>query len=123
MATLPPNLPSAPIFYTGGGLPGPKGGRPRPPAPYTKDTFRDDFRVVRAAEFPGDKRRDYGFPKGLPAAAPQVLAAKTANALDQNKELRATYLPNQVSLVRLADVARVEGRRSRRGGNKSRPKS
>jgi hypothetical protein len=30
MATLPPNLlPSAPIFYTRGGQPGPKGGRPR----------------------------------------------------------------------------------------------
>jgi hypothetical protein len=34
-----PNLsPSAPIFYTRGGLPGPKGGQPRPSAPYTKDT-------------------------------------------------------------------------------------
>jgi hypothetical protein len=43
--------------------------------------------------------------------APEVLAAKMANTIDQNKELQATYLPNQISLVRLADVAGVEGRR------------
>jgi hypothetical protein len=55
--------------------------------------------------------------------APEVLAAKMANAIDQNKKLQATYLPNQVSVVRLADVARVEGRRRLRGGNKSRPKT
>jgi hypothetical protein len=30
------------------------------------------------------------------------------NTIDQNKELQATYLPNQVSLVRLANVGRVE---------------
>jgi hypothetical protein len=130
MATLPPNLlPSAPIFYTRGGLPGPKGGRPRPPAPYTKDTFGDDFRVVRAAEFPGDKRkimdfRRSGSVEGIAGkVAPEVLAAKMANTIDQNKELQATYLPNQISVVRLADVARVEGRRRLRGGNKSRPES
>ena len=130
MATLPPNLlPSAPIFYTRGGLPGPKGGRPRPPAPYTKDTFGNNFRVVRAAEFPGDKRkimdfRRSGSVEGIAGkVAPEVLAAKMANTIDQNKELQATYLPNQVSVVQLADVARVEGRRRLRGENKSRPKS
>ena len=57
-ATLPPNLlPSAPIFYTRGGEPGSKGGRPWPPVPYTADTLGDDFRAVRGKEFPGDKRQ------------------------------------------------------------------
>ncbi len=57
--TLPPNLlPSSPIFFTRGSQPGPQGGRPRAPAPYTKDTLGDDFRVVRAAEFgPKEKRK------------------------------------------------------------------
>lgn len=127
IATLLPNLlPSAPIFYTGG-LPGPKGGQPRPSAPYTKDTFGDDFRVVRAADS-RDKRKIMDFhrwavrSKGLPAKSPpEVLAAKMVNTIDQNKELQATYLASQVSLVRLADVGRVEGRRRRRGENKSRP--
>jgi hypothetical protein len=49
------------------------------------------------------------------------VAPKMANTIDQNKELQATYLP--ISVVRLADVARVEARRRLRGENKSRPKS
>jgi hypothetical protein len=115
--TLPPNLlPTSPIFYTRGGQPGPKGGRPRPPAPYTKDTLGDDFRIVREAEFPGDKRKlmDFRRSGAIEATAGQVdqaaLAGKMANTIDQNKELQATYLPNNASLVRLADAARARGR-------------
>jgi hypothetical protein len=73
------------------GLPGPKGGRPRPPAPYTKDTFGDDFGVARAAEFPGDKRKIMDFRRSgsveaiAGEAPPAVLAAKMANTIDQNK--------------------------------------
>lgn len=125
-ATLPPNLlPSSPIFYTRGGQPGPKGGRPRPPAPYTKDTLGDDFRVVREAEFPGDKRKVMDFRRSgaVEATAGQVdpaaLAGKMANTIDQNKELQATYLPHNATLVRLADAARTRGRsrlRDDRGG-------
>jgi hypothetical protein len=129
-ATLPPNLlPSAPIFYTRGGQPGPKGGRSRPPAPYTKDTFGDDFRVVRAAEFPGDKRKIMDFRRSGSVealagdATPAVLAAKMANTIDQSKELQATYLPHNTTLVRIADESRVLGRSRLRGENKSRPKS
>lgn len=121
-ATLPPNLlPSAPIFYTRGGQPGPKGGRPRPPAPYTKDTLGDDFRVVRAAEFPGDKRKVMDFRRSGAVEAmagqvdPAALAGKMANTIDQNKELQATYLPHSASLVRLADAARTQGRSRLKG--------
>lgn len=125
MKTLPPNLlPSAPIFYTRGGQPGPKGGRPRPPAPYTKDTFGDDFRVVRAAEFPGDKRKIMDFRRSGAVEAmagnvdPAVLAAKMANSIDQNRELQKTYLPHNATLVRLADAARARGRSRMRGERK-----
>jgi hypothetical protein len=48
--------PDTPIFHTRGGQPGPKGGRPRPPIPYTKDRWvtisalcaRPSFRVMAA---------------------------------------------------------------------------
>ena len=82
---------------------------------------------VRAAEFPGDNPEIMDFPRsgsveGIAGkVALEVLAAKMANTIAQNKELQATYLPNQVSVVRRADVARVEGRRRLRGGNKARP--
>jgi hypothetical protein len=123
MTALPPNLlPSAPIFYTRGGQPGPKGGRPRPPAPYTKDTLGDDFRVVRAAEFgPKEYRKIMDFRRsGAVEAlagnvAPEILAAKMANSIDQNRELQKTYLPHNATLVRLADAARAKGRARMRG--------
>jgi hypothetical protein len=127
MATLPPDLiPSAPIFYTRGAAPGPKGGRPRPPAPNTKDTLGDDFRVVRTAVFgPKEKRKIMDFRRsGLTealagGASVETMAAKAANSMDQNEQLKRTYLPNQVGVVRIADAARVEGRRKLRGGNKT----
>jgi hypothetical protein len=120
--TLPPNLlPSSRIFYTRGGQPGPQGGRSRPPAPYTKDTLAKDFRAVREAEFPGDKRKVMDFRRSgsVEAVAGQVdpaaLAGKMANTIDQNKELQATYLPHNATLVRLADAARARGRSRMRG--------
>lgn len=48
--------PEAPFFYTRGARPGARGGRPWLPVPYTVDEFGKDFAVVRAAEFPGDRR-------------------------------------------------------------------
>jgi hypothetical protein len=129
-ATLPPNLlPSSPIFYTRGGQPGPLGGRPRPPAPYSKDTLGDDFRVVREAEFPGDKRKIMDFRRSGAVETlagevdPAALAAKMANTIDQNKELQATYLPHNATLVRIADAARARGRSRLRSENRPRPKS
>lgn len=108
--------PGAPIFHTRGAQPGPKGGRPRAPAPYTKDTLSKDFRVVRDAEFPGDTRKVMDFRRSgaLEAVAgnvdPAALAAKMANSIDENRELQTTYLPHQAAVVRLADEARARGR-------------
>ena len=117
--------PDTPIFHTRGGQPGPKGGRPRPPVPYTKDTLGDDFRVVREAEFPGDRRRvsDFRRSGAIEAVAgkvdPAALAAKMANSIDESRELQQTYLPHQAAVVRLADEARARGRTVLRGTPKN----
>ena len=95
--------------------------RNRSGAPYSKDTLGDDFRAVRAIEFPGDSRKlmDFRRSGAVEAAAgevnPAALAGKMANTIDQNKELQGTYLPHNTTLVRLADDARAIGRRRLRG--------
>lgn len=122
IAGLPFTLhPETPIFHTRGGQPGPKGGRPRPPVPYTKDTLSKDFRDVRAVLFIGDTRKVMDFRRSgsIEAIAGAVdmsaLAAKAANSIDTNKKLQGTYLPNQTAVVRLADEARLRGRVVMRG--------
>jgi integrase len=122
VAGLPFTLhPETPIFHTRGGQPGPKGGRPRPPVPYTKDTLSKDFRDVRAALFIGDTRKVMDFRRSGSVEAiagqvdPSALAGKMANSIDTNKKLQQTYLPNQTAVVRLADEARVRGRVVMRG--------
>jgi hypothetical protein len=95
--------------------------RNRSGAPYSKDTLGDDFRAVRGVEFPGDKRRlmDFRRSGAVEATAgkvdPAALAGKMANTIDQSKELQAAYLPHNAALVRLADDARIAGRRRLRG--------
>ncbi len=122
IASLPFTLlPSAPIFHTRGYKPTARGGKPRAPVPYTKDQLGDDFRAVRAAEFPGDTRQiaDFRRSGAIEATAGQVdlaaLASKMANSIDSSKTLQATYLPTNASLVRLADEARARGREVMRG--------
>lgn len=132
VASLPFTLmPDTPIFHTRGGAPGPKGGRPRPPAPYTKDTLSKDFRIVRDVAFPDDKHKaaaakrklsDFRRSGAIEATAGQVdpaaLAGKRANSIDSNRELQATYLPNHRAVVRLADEARARGRKALSGTKK-----
>lgn len=122
IADLPFALhPDTPIFHTRGGQRGLKGGRPRPPAPYTKDTLAKDFRLVRDAILVGDKRTvgDLRRSGAIEVIAGQgdaaTLAGKMADTIDSNKELQATYLPNVASVVRLADEARNRGRVVLRG--------
>lgn len=129
MASLPFELhPDMPIFHTRGAGPGPKCGRPQPPAPYTKDTLSKDFRAVRAAAFPGDKRTIMDFRRSgaVEATAGQVdpaaLAGKMANSIDTNRDLQETYKPNHTAVVRLADEARARGREAMRSQNNSGPK-
>jgi hypothetical protein len=112
--------PDTPIFHTRGADTGPKGGRPQPPAPYTKDTLSKDFRVVREAVLPGDTRKIMDFRRSgtLEAIAGQVdphaLASKMANSIDTNRALQETYKPNHVAVVRFADEARLRGREALR---------
>lgn len=121
--------PEMPIFHTRGGEPGPKGGRPRPPVPYTKDLLSKDFRVVREAEFPGETRKVMDFRRSgsIEAVAGQVdpaaLAGKMANSIDSNKDLQRTYLPAHTAVVRLADEARARGRVLLRNASDAGPKS
>lgn len=112
----------APIFRTPGAAPGPRGGRRWLPRPYTKDTLGRDFRIVREAAFPGDKRvlSDFRRSGAIEVAAgeadPSALAAKMANSIDSNRALQATYTPHNATLVRLADKARAVGRNRLRNG-------
>jgi hypothetical protein len=129
MASLPFELhPDMPIFHTRGAGPGPKGGRPRAPAPYTKDTLSKDFRIVRAAAFPGDKRKVMDFRRSgsIEAIAgkvdPAALAGKMANSIDTNRALQETYLPNHTAVVRLADEARARGRDVMRSNGEQKPR-
>ncbi len=130
LASLPENYhPDAPIFLTRGAEPGPKGGRPRPPVPYTVDKLGKDFAVVRAAQFPGDRRQLGDFRRSgavehdAGAGDDKALAKKMGNTVDRNRALRDTYVPPglapDASVVRLADQARLRGRarlRDARGG-------
>lgn len=127
MTTLPPNLlKSAPIFYTRGHKATRKGGKPRPPVPYTADTFGDDFRDVRSVVFPGahrqisDFRRSGAIEVKAGHADDKTLAGKMANTIDKSRMLRETYLPAtalppDATLVRMADASRLRGRTRLRG--------
>jgi hypothetical protein len=72
---------------------------------------------VRQAEFPGDPRKlmDFHRSGAVEATAgsvdPAALAGKMANSIDQSKELQATDLPHNATLVKLADKARLVGQR------------
>lgn len=90
---------------------------------YSKDTLGDDFRDVRAAEFGQletrklmDMRRSGAIEAAAGGVDPTALAKKMGNTIDQSRELQMTYVPAQEAIVRLADRARVKGRRRIREG-------
>ena len=94
--------------------------RTRRGAAYRKNSFAEDFRDVRAVEFPGDTRMMLDFRRSgsIEAVAGgvegSVLSAKLANSLSESKKLEQTYVPVQVEMVRRADAARRVGRRALR---------
>jgi hypothetical protein len=94
------------------------GGKPRQQGPYSKDLLSKDFGRVREAEFGVtetrqmiDMRRSASVEALAGQVDPGVLAAKMGNTIDESRELQRTYLPAQVAVVRMADEARVVGRR------------
>jgi hypothetical protein len=121
LKSLPFTLhPDTPIFHTRGTQPG-SVGRPRPPVPYTRPMLGEDFRTVRAAILPGERRQiaDFRRSGAIEATAgevqPGALASKMANTIDDSKQLQATYTPHTAQLVRLADQHRIPGRDRLRG--------
>lgn len=87
-------------------------------APYSKDTLGDDFRDIRGELFGAEEKRqlaDMRRSGTVEAAAgeadPLAMAKKMGNTIDQSRELQQTYIPNQLAIVRIADKARVRGRR------------
>jgi hypothetical protein len=124
LATLPKGLhPSAPIFHTRGYVPSARGGKPRPPVPYTADTLGDDFRDVRSVVFPGDRRQLLDFRRSgtveakAGGATRDMLKDKLGNSIDSNAMLDATYLPPNATVVRLVDETRRLGRVRLRGNS------
>ena len=113
----------AEIFRTKGYAPSKKGGRPRIPVPYTKDSLVDDFADLRRAVFGKDEKRRLmdmrrtGAVEANAGGAPvEAIAAKMANSIDQNRKLQKTYMPVNVAAVRAADEARKIGRRRLESG-------
>lgn len=111
-------LDDAPIFRSRGYTPGPKGGRPRAGAHYTKDTLVDDFADVRRLVFgEGEKRRLMDMRRSgaveanAGGAAVEAIAAKMGNSIDENKALQRTYMPVNLAAVRAADQSRRIGRK------------
>lgn len=113
---------AAPIFRSKGHVPGASGGRPRTGGPYTKDTLSKDFRLIRAAVFPGnvrqlrDLRRTGAVEANAGGASVESIAAKMGNSIDQNKTLQKTYMPVNPATVRVADQARIAGRKELASG-------
>jgi hypothetical protein len=106
ITTLPPDqLPAAPIFRTRTGV------------SYTKNSLAKDFRDLRAAVLPGDRRmlldlRRTGAVEAMAGdVTPGALSAKLANTITDSKALQRTYLPVDRVAVESADEARRRGRR------------
>ena len=99
--------------------------RNRSGTPYTKDTLGDDFRTIREAVFPGDKRKllDMRRSGAVEAVAgdidPLALASAMANTIAQSSELQRTYIPVDATLVEAAAKARKIGRARLRGEQKA----
>lgn len=108
----------APIFRSRGHAPGPRGGRPRAGAPYTKDSLVDDFADARRLVFgPEEKRRLMDMRRSgaveanAGGASVEAIAAKMGNSIDENKTLQKTYMPVNIAAVHSADQSRRIGRR------------
>lgn len=110
-------LDDSPLFRTKGFTPTGKGGRPRNPVMYTKDSLVDDFADLRRKVLgPDDKRRLMDMRRtgaveaNAGGASVEVISAKMGNSIDQNRKLQKTYMPVNIPAIRAADDARRIGR-------------
>jgi hypothetical protein len=111
----------APIFRTAGSPPGPKGGRPWAPRPYTQDKLVKDFGLVRELVFGPDEKRQLqdmrrsGAVEATRGGAPaEQLSQKMANTLSASNRLQQVYNPVDVPTVRKVDAARESARREQK---------
>lgn len=114
---------NAPIFRTKGYTPSQNGGRPRAPAPYTKNQLGKDFREFRSIVFGEeesrklmDMRRTGSVEANAGGASVEAISAKLGNSIDQNKALQRVYMPVNLAAVRAADESRKVGRRELAAG-------
>ena len=91
--------------------------RNRSGLPYSKATLGDDFRVVRAATFGADDRRQLADMRRsgageaiLGGTKAEQLSGKMANTLSASNRLFKTYVPVDVEVVRTVDRARTKAR-------------
>lgn len=114
-------LGDAPIFRTAGSPPGPRGGRPWAPRPYTQDKLIKDFGLVRKLVFGLDEKRQLqdmrrsGAVEATRGGAPaEMLSQKMANTLAASNRLQRVYNPVDVTTVRKVDAARESARREQK---------
>lgn len=110
-------LDDASIFRTRGHAPGPKGGRPRQGAPYTKGSLISDFAEIRERVFGPDEKRQLrdmrraGAQEALAGGVSLTdLATTMVNDIDDNSELLRIYGPTQAASVRATAESRERGR-------------
>ncbi len=110
-------LDMTPIFRTRGYAPGPKGGKPHAPKPYSKNTLVDDFAFIRQLTFGplerrqlADMRRSGTVEAFAGGASVEDVSAKMANTLSASTRLQKTYNPVNLVAVREVDEHRKIGR-------------
>lgn len=116
----------APIFRSRGlPTPGPKGGRPHPGRPFTKDILSEEFRAVRTELFGAGERRqllDLRRSGAVEAIAGGTNAEKLShamgNTLSSSNALYRTYVPANLTTVKDVAEARRRGRQKLRDENR-----
>lgn len=111
--------PDALIFRTRGYQTSTKGGRPRAPSPYTKNTLAKDFRILRTAVFGSDDNRKLmdlrrsGTMEAIAGdATAEQIGQTLGNDFKNSKKLQTTYAPNHLASVKKVEEARAKGRKA-----------
>lgn len=122
LGTITPRpIAEARLFLSRGFMPTGKGGRPRSPAPMSKNKMVDDFQVVRAAEFGAGERRQMqdmrrsGAVEAISGGAgAEQLSHAMGNTLSASNQLFKTYVPVDITSIEDVRDARQKGREKMR---------
>jgi hypothetical protein len=98
-----------------------KGGRPRPGAPYTKNSLAEEFREIRVMRFGADEkrklldlRRSGAVEAIVGGATAELVAHGMGNTLGASNALFETYVPRNVTSLEQVAEARRQGRKKAR---------